>query len=324
VCCRGLTPAHSAMFGPSILTRFGSSVKQPQHALVNFSARGVPVLSCLQSTHRSHQGCSSQQGVPQHPPLFSRSPRAGVAANFAEKSSSGSSSTLQGEVGPAFYSSAPKLRVAVDVDEVLGRFLFALNEFCREKYGMDHSVSDFHVYEFAKVWMCDQDRSNKIVHEFFDSQHFQDGIPVIPGAFETLKKLGGEKGIDLVVVTSRQHVIQDHTLSWIDKHFPGIFQEVYFGNHWSLEGTSRKKSEICQAIGASALIDDNPGYALECASAGIHVLLYDWQNRYPWSKLPAGFQHPLITVVHDWDQVEEELHKLAPTLLAKSSKSECL
>eukprot|EP00967_Tisochrysis_lutea_P149170 scaffold286247_cov17-Tisochrysis_lutea.AAC.2 len=65
-------------------------------------------------------------------------------------------------------------------------------------------------------------------------------------------------------------------------------QEVYFGNHWSLEGTSRKKSEICQAIGASALIDDNPGYALECASAGIHVLLYDWQNRYPWSKLPAG------------------------------------
>jgi len=44
------------------------------------------------------------------------------------------------------------------------------------------------------------------------------------GAYESLKKLGGERDIDLVVVTSRQHVIQDQTLSWIDKHYPGIFQ----------------------------------------------------------------------------------------------------
>lgn len=34
---------------------------------------------------------------------------------------------------------------------VLGRFLWALNEFCREEYGMDHSISEFSVYEFAKV-----------------------------------------------------------------------------------------------------------------------------------------------------------------------------
>jgi hypothetical protein len=29
-----------------------------------------------------------------------------------------------------------------------------------------------------------------------------------------------------VVVTSRQHVIQDATLDWIDRHYPGLFQEV--------------------------------------------------------------------------------------------------
>jgi hypothetical protein len=33
------------------------------------------------------------------------------------------------------------------------------------------------------------------------------------------------------------------------------------------------------------LIDDNPGYAIDCASAGIQVLLYDWEDQYPWSKL---------------------------------------
>ena len=44
----------------------------------------------------------------------------------------------------------------------------------------------------------------------------------------------------------------------------------------------------CRAIGAEVLIDDNPGYAQECAEAGIHVLLYDWQQGYPWSKTPGG------------------------------------
>ena len=40
-----------------------------------------------------------------------------------------------------------------------------------------------------------------------------------------------------------------------------------------------------RSIGASILIDDNPSYAVECAEAGINVLLYDWNHSYPWSKL---------------------------------------
>lgn len=34
---------------------------------------------------------------------------------------------------------------------VLGRFVYALNLFCKEAYGMDYDVSDYWVYEFAKV-----------------------------------------------------------------------------------------------------------------------------------------------------------------------------
>lgn len=43
-----------------------------------------------------------------------------------------------------------------------------------------------------------------------------------------------------------------------------------------------------RSIGADMLIDDNVGYALDCADAGIQVLLYDWEDSYPWSKLPEG------------------------------------
>lgn len=45
-----------------------------------------------------------------------------------------------------------RLNVAVDVDEVLGQFLFALNKFCRDRYGMFHDMEDYHVYHFATVF----------------------------------------------------------------------------------------------------------------------------------------------------------------------------
>ncbi len=45
----------------------------------------------------------------------------------------------------------------------------------------------------------------------------------------------------------------------------------------------------CRELGAKVLIDDNPIYAVECANAGINVLLYDWHLTYPWSKTADGY-----------------------------------
>lgn len=67
---------------------------------------------------------------------------------------------------------------------------------------------------------------------------------------------------------------------------------MHFGNHFALEGVSKKKSDICRSIGAEVLIDDNPSYAVECAQVRrglplitvcpsvpvlVHVLV--WQGR---------------------------------------------
>lgn len=46
---------------------------------------------------------------------------------------------------------------------------------------------------------------------------------------------------------------------------------------------------FCRELGAKVLIDDNPIYAVECANAGINVLLYDWHLTYPWSKTADGY-----------------------------------
>ncbi|KAF5481593.1 hypothetical protein F2P56_002233 [Juglans regia] len=198
-----------------------------------------------------------------------------------------------------------KIVVAVDVDEVLGNFVSALNRFIADRYFSNHSISEYHVYEFFKIWNCSRDEADIRVHEFFKTPYFKTGIHPIPGARRALHTLS--RFCNLSVVTSRQNAIKDHTIDWIEKHYPGLFQEIHFGNHFALDGVSRPKSEICRSLGANVLIDDNPRYAIECAEIGIRVLLFDYENSYPWCKTESVNQHPLVTKVHNWAEVEKQL-----------------
>lgn len=62
-----------------------------------------------------------------------------------------------------------------------------------------------------------------------------------------------------------------------------------------------------RSLGAKVLIDDNPRYAIDCAEVGIKVLLFDYENSYPWCKTDSVHQHPLVTKVHNWEEVEQQL-----------------
>lgn len=209
---------------------------------------------------------------------------------------------------PVGFSDRPspeKVVVAVDVDEVLGNFVSALNRFIADRYSSIHSISEYHVYEFFKIWNCSRDEADIRVHEFFKTSYFKTGIHPIPGSQQALHKLS--RFCNLSVVTSRQNAIKDHTVEWIEKHYPGLFQEIHFGNHFALDGVARAKSDICKSLGAKILIDDNPRYAIECAEVGIRVLLFDYENSYPWCKTQSVSQHPLVTKVHSWEEVEQHL-----------------
>ncbi|KAL0909677.1 hypothetical protein M5K25_020565 [Dendrobium thyrsiflorum] len=205
-----------------------------------------------------------------------------------------------------------KMVVAVDVDEVLGSFLSALNKFITDHYGLDHEVSEYYVYEFYRIWNCSRAEANMRVHEFYNSLSFRIGIDPIPGSQAVLRNLS--TFCDLSVVTSRQNVIKGNTIDWIEKHYPGMFKEIQFGNHFALNGKSRPKSEICRSLGARVLIDDNPIYALECAEAGIKVLLFNYHNSYPWCKDGYVDSHSLITKVYSWEEVEQHLISWAAAL----------
>ncbi|KAL9248746.1 hypothetical protein AKJ16_DCAP08340 [Drosera capensis] len=162
-----------------------------------------------------------------------------------------------------------------------------------------------HSLQEKLVVAVDVDEADIRVHEFFKTSYFRNAIHPIPGAHKALHKLSNF--CRLSVVTSRQNAIKDQTIKWIEMHYPGLFREIHFGNHFALDGTSRPKSDICRSMEAKVLIDDNPEYAIDCAEAGIKVLLFDYENSYPWSKDVSVDQHPLAMRVHNWEQVEQQL-----------------
>lgn len=205
----------------------------------------------------------------------------------------------------------PKLRVAVDVDEVLARFVHNLNRFVYETSGTMYLETDYFEYNFAKVWDVDQPTSARIVHAFFESERlFQAGLPVIPGAKGALNRLKEQHGCEFVVVTSRQHVIADATVAWIADEFPELFDDVLFGNHWTLEPnqTSRTKAEMCAGARADVLVDDNVGYAQECAEAGLQVVLF---GDYAWNAAAPLSLHPNVSRAATWAEAELALTNLA-------------
>jgi hypothetical protein len=87
--------------------------------------------------------------------------------------------------------------------------------------------------------------------------------------------------------------IEAVTRAWIAHEFPGLFDDVLFGNHWGLTGEKKTKAEMCLAEGACCLIDDSPKYIQQCAEVLDRAILF---GTYPWNvgdddaPLPANAQ----------------------------------
>jgi hypothetical protein len=125
-------------------------------------------------------------------------------------------------------------------------------------------------YRFCDVWGGTNEEATEKVHTFFESSYFLEDLEPLDGAAAALERLSAK--FRMVVVTSRQHCIAEATMQWVEKHFPGKFQKVYFGNHWArdcpdpekMNSSKRTKLQMCQEAGAIALIDDSASYAKEC------------------------------------------------------------
>lgn len=200
--------------------------------------------------------------------------------------------------------------IAIDLDEVLGHFIPPLCDFHNEAYGTSITPADFTSYRFCEVWGGDDQLSIEKVHAFFKSSHFLD-IPVVPGAVASTTRLR-ELGYQLVIVTSRQLVIEQVTREWIARHFPSnTFSHIVFGNHWGVTGRKISKVELCRQLNAQLLVDDGLRYVTEMAAVSKPAILFDLNASYAWNRsekpLPKG-----ITRVHSWSAVVEKIQTILP------------
>ena len=187
------------------------------------------------------------------------------------------------------------MKIWVDLDEVLAKFLDAFLAYHNDTYGTDYKFEDAFDYDFWKVRGGTREEIIEKVYDFHKTAYFEDIKPV-EWALPVLQRL--KQDHTLYLITSRQDSIQEQSKARIHKHFPDIFTDFFFVNHFSTEGVQRKKSDVCNEVGIDVMIDDSLVYAEDCLAPGREVLLY----KRPWNEYREV--NPAIKVIQNRNEID--------------------
>jgi 5'(3')-deoxyribonucleotidase len=117
--------------------------------------------------------------------------------------------------------------IAIDLDDTLSYTNLTICKWHNDNYGTNMTLDDFHSYYYWKNpgWGTPAQAISK-VRDFLLSPMVNE-IPPIPSAQHATKHLK-DAGYTLVVITARMYEISNETVNWLENHFPGIFDGVYF------------------------------------------------------------------------------------------------
>jgi len=190
------------------------------------------------------------------------------------------------------------MRIGVDMDGVLANFTPKLVKFHNFVYRLNHPTSGYTVYDLTKAWNCSQTEVVKRIHDFYRSDLFKTIKPV-KDAKKGMHYLS--KKHDLVLITSRPYFIEQLSITWLDNNFPGHFKKIVHTNQVTQSHEKKKKSEVCKEEKIDLMIDDALEFAVDCATAGIKVLLFDaiWNQEKNL--------HQNITRIFGWKNIRQHL-----------------
>ncbi len=192
--------------------------------------------------------------------------------------------------------------IAVDVDDVLGDQVGTILRYLRDKKGADLTFE-----QYSENWgeMCGISEEAAVAEfiEFALSDYGFGNFEMIPGGREVLQKL--KPDFELVVLTSRNLFLRKDTLSWINKNFPDIFDEIYFSGIYDNDEklhvkANRTKADKLREIGATYLIDDQPKHTNAAANIGIKSLLF---GDFGWNRNAEIVDG--VTRVNNWGGVAD-------------------
>ena len=197
-----------------------------------------------------------------------------------------------------------KPTIAVDIDNVLANTAESFAQYSNTTWGTNISEADFSE-DFTRVWGVSYEEALRRMDEIYETDLFLSITPKV-GAHDAVRSLKGK--YDLVVLTSRRKSNAEHSLDWVETHYPGCFSEVYFSGIYdnNLADPSLlnlTKGQILQQIGASYLIDDEPKHCISAANLGIPSILFQ-----PRMVSPSLLDTNLITTLKSWYDVRQFYH----------------
>lgn len=164
-----------------------------------------------------------------------------------------------------------KVRVGVDLDDVLIDCNTALCEFHNRRYGTSYRRADVRSFHLHEVWNCSIEEVTRRIGEFYDSPEHAKAVP-IKGAVAAILKLQ-ERDELAAVITARAESAREVTEALLACYHPSLTRLVTYTNHG-------KKATVCKELGVQVFVDDAGHNAEDVASVVELSLLFD----APWNR----------------------------------------
>lgn len=196
--------------------------------------------------------------------------------------------------------SQPK-KIGVDLDDILLDIIGGLFSWHNRLYGTSNKKEDVRPFELSSSWGCTKEEAVSRVLAFYQTNEHAECLP-IPGSLEAMNTFS--QSHELVIITSKPANLETMTHAWVERHFPNVFQGIYFTSSFiTPEHQQIKKSELCRELGIEIFIDDSIGNVLDVATVCERVFLFDC----PWNQenvaLPAN-----VTRIYSWQEIVDAIN----------------
>src|SRR3989344_5813352 len=148
------------------------------------------------------------------------------------------------------------MKIGIDFDDVLLDSYTSLNDFHNFSYGTSHGREDIRSWLIEHTWGCTPEEALARVEAWYDSS-WHSRIEPMPGAQAAVTQLA--ESHELHIITGRPGRVSEMTQQLAREHFPGVFKEIHFSNHF--KANARSKGAVCRDVGVDLMIEDALNHA---------------------------------------------------------------
>lgn len=177
-----------------------------------------------------------------------------------------------------------KQTIAIDIDDVIAGTNEAMRLWGNRISGVELKPEQYNVPSndywgyYERIW-AEHGVEDRLDFDVFETELIQDQsqVPLLASASLVIEEL--QKRFHIILVTSRNPVLEAGTRVWLKEHLTGDI-DLYFAKNGRMN-IGRSKGELCKELGAFLLIDDNVDHCQSAIDNGVEAIIfgeYGWQN----------------------------------------------